>query len=29
MMYGVEDTDKLHIATNAGKIGEGLNEFDS
>ena len=26
MMYGVEDTDKLHFATVAGKIGNGLDE---
>ena len=26
MMYGVEDADKLHFATVAGKIGNGLNE---
>lgn len=26
MMYGVEDTDKLHFATAAGKIGNGLDE---
>ena len=26
MMYGVEDTDKLHFATVAGKIGSGLDE---
>ncbi len=26
MMYGVEDTNKLHFATVAGKIGNGLDE---
>lgn len=26
MMYGVEDSDKLHFATAANKIGSGLNE---
>ena len=26
MMYGVEDTVKLHFATDAGKIGNGLDE---
>ena len=26
MMYGIEDTDKLHFATVAGKIGNGLDE---
>lgn len=26
MMYSVEDTDKLHFATIAGKIGNGLDE---
>ncbi len=25
-MYGVEDSDKLHFATAAGKIGDGLDE---
>ena len=26
MMYGVNDTDRLHFATAAGKIGNGLDE---
>ena len=26
MMYGVHDTEHLHFATNAGKIGNGLNQ---
>ncbi len=26
MMYGVEDTDKLHFATAANKLGSGLDE---
>ena len=26
MMYGVNDTDRLHFATAAGKIGSGLDE---
>ncbi|MBR3075505.1 MAG: AAA family ATPase, partial [Bacteroidales bacterium] len=26
MMYGVNDTDRLHFATTAGKIGNGLDE---
>ena len=26
MMYGVNDTNRLHFATAAGKIGNGLDE---
>ena len=26
MMYGINDTDRLHFATAAGKIGNGLDE---